>query len=74
MSTLISHAAPGARPFADYTGLNASEIHDRTRAARRRLGARAVVLGHHYQRESVMEFAEGQIVREREYFCEFPPA
>ena len=58
MSTLISNAAPGARPFADYAGLGASEIHDRTRAARRRLGTRAVVLGHHYQREAVMEFAD----------------
>jgi quinolinate synthase len=58
VSTLISHAAPGARPFAEYTGLSASETHDRTREARRRLGTRAVVLGHHYQRENVMEFAD----------------
>jgi quinolinate synthase len=49
---------PGARPFADYAGLDDAAIHERTLAARRRLGARAVVLGHHYQRESVMAFAD----------------
>uniref|UniRef100_A0A832MKP5 Quinolinate synthase n=1 Tax=Eiseniibacteriota bacterium TaxID=2212470 RepID=A0A832MKP5_UNCEI len=47
-----------ARPFADYAGLPADEIRARTWAARRALGSRAVVLGHHYQRDSVMEFAD----------------
>jgi quinolinate synthase len=47
-----------ARPFSDYAALGAAEIRERTRAARRRLGRRAVVLGHHYQRDSVMEFAD----------------
>ncbi len=47
-----------ARPFADYAALAASEIHARTWAAKRALGARAVILGHHYQRESVIEFAD----------------
>jgi quinolinate synthase len=50
--------APGARPFAEYAPLGASEIRARTRAARERLGGRVVVLGHHYQRESVIEFAD----------------
>ncbi len=51
---------PGARarPFADYAALPAGEIRERTWAAKRALGARLVVLGHHYQRESVMEFAD----------------
>jgi quinolinate synthase len=50
--------APGARPFAEYTALAADDIRARTIAARARLGKRAVVLGHHYQRESVIEFAD----------------
>jgi quinolinate synthase len=58
-STLQGAATPaGARPFADYAVLAASEIRDRTWAAKRTLGARAVILGHHYQRESVIEFAD----------------
>ena len=48
----------GARPFADYTLLTASEIRERTCAAKRALGSRLVILGHHYQRESVIEFAD----------------
>ncbi len=48
----------GARPFADYTLLTASEIRERTWAAKRALGSRLVILGHHYQRESVIEFAD----------------
>jgi len=55
-------AGPGnaacPRPFSEYAALPATEIRERTHAARRRLGRRAVILGHHYQRESVMEFAD----------------
>ena len=47
-----------ARPFSDYAPLLANEIRARTWEAKRTLGARAVVLGHHYQRESVIEFAD----------------
>jgi quinolinate synthase len=47
-----------ARPFSDYTTLGASEIRERTWAAKRALGGRLVILGHHYQRESVIEFAD----------------
>ncbi len=58
MSNAVLHATPGARPFAEYVALDPAEIRDRTRAARLRLGARAVILGHHYQRDSVIEFAD----------------
>jgi quinolinate synthase len=58
MTTMLSSAGPGARPFADYAALAADAIRERTWAAKRRLGRRAVILGHHYQRESVMEFAD----------------
>jgi quinolinate synthase len=48
----------GARPFSAYAALTAETIRERTWAAKRALGARAVILGHHYQRESVVEFAD----------------
>ncbi|MBI1798507.1 MAG: quinolinate synthase NadA [Candidatus Eisenbacteria bacterium] len=48
----------GARPFGEYAALAADEIRERTFAAKRALGTRAVILGHHYQRESVIEFAD----------------
>jgi quinolinate synthase len=59
MSATTLHAAPGAAiPFAAYTTLAADAIRERTRAAKRALGGRAVILGHHYQRESIIEFAD----------------
>jgi quinolinate synthase len=57
MSTILEPAA-GAIPFARYTELTADEIRERTGAAKRALGTRVVILGHHYQRESVVEFAD----------------
>ncbi len=49
---------PGARPFAEYAALSESALLERTRAARRALGARAVILGHHYQRDAIVAFAD----------------
>ncbi len=43
---------------ADYQGLTDEEIHARTRAARERLGRSTVILGHHYQRDEVIRFAD----------------
>jgi len=56
--TVTLHGTSGARPFADYAALAASEIRARTWAAKQALGSRVVVLGHHYQRDSVIEFAD----------------
>ncbi len=58
VTTLGSLTAPGARPFSEYAGLSAEEIRARIADAKRRLGRRLVILGHHYQRESVIEFAD----------------
>jgi quinolinate synthase len=58
MDTVISEPRSEARPFSEYAALAADEIRERTWAAKRRLGKRLVILGHHYQRESVMEFAD----------------
>ena len=48
----------GARPFADYAGLDDATVLRRARDAKRALGKRAVILGHHYQRESVIALAD----------------
>jgi quinolinate synthase len=56
--TLPTAGAGQALPFARYAALPASEVHERTWAAKRALGKRCVILGHHYQRESVIEFAD----------------
>ena len=42
----------------EYMKLEAQELSARVRAARERLGARAVILGHHYQREDIIQFAD----------------
>ena len=57
LTTSLDPAAP-ARPFADFVALPAREIHERTWAAKRALGSRLLILGHHYQRQSVVEFAD----------------
>ena len=58
MSSTLMPGLSGARPFSDYAPLPASEIRERTWAAKRALGDRAVILGHHYQRDAVIEFAD----------------
>ncbi len=42
----------------DYFGLAEAELHARIEAARRGLGARLVILGHHYQRDDVICHAD----------------
>jgi quinolinate synthase len=58
MSPITVGLSRGARPFSEYAVLAADEIRARTWAAKKLLGPRAVILGHHYQRESVIEFAD----------------
>src|SRR3990172_4236345 len=41
-----------------YWGLNGAALTERIAQARRRLGTRCVVLGHHYQREDIIQFAD----------------
>src|SRR3954471_9844811 len=40
------------------TQLNDTELDDRIREARAKLGRRLVILGHHYQRDEVIKFAD----------------
>ena len=42
----------------EYWGLGSEQLVARIRAARAELGDRAVVLGHHYQREDIIQFAD----------------
>jgi quinolinate synthase len=42
----------------EYWGLQAPEVIERIRDARERLGSRCIVLGHHYQREDIIQFAD----------------
>jgi quinolinate synthase len=42
----------------EYGALAPAEITERIRAARERLGTKLIVLGHHYQREDVIAFAD----------------
>ena len=58
MTLVAGPLQTGPRPFADFVTLEAETIRERTWAAKRRLGRRAVILGHHYQRESIIEFAD----------------
>ena len=41
-----------------YLDLGPDELRERIRAARARLGERLVILGHHYQRDDIIEFAD----------------
>ncbi len=43
---------------SQYVGLSDDEMQQRIAAARARLGARVVILGHHYQRDEVIRFAD----------------
>src|ERR1700752_2099331 len=42
----------------DYRGLSDAELETRIAAARAALGQRVVILGHHYQRDEVIRFAD----------------
>ena len=48
----------GTRSFDDYTSLECAELHHRIQAARETLGDKLVILGHHYQRDEVIQHAD----------------
>jgi quinolinate synthase len=47
-----------APALEDYFGRSEAELYERIEAARRRLGSRLVILGHHYQRDDVVRHAD----------------
>ncbi|HXD60884.1 MAG TPA: quinolinate synthase NadA [Lacisediminihabitans sp.] len=59
MGDIIPTDAPrqGVLP-SEYQRASNEELHERIRAAKRSLGSRVVVLGHHYQRDEVVQHAD----------------
>jgi quinolinate synthase len=55
MTLAVAAKAPA---LEDYFGLSDAELHARIEAARRELGTRLVILGHHYQRDDVICHAD----------------
>lgn len=58
MTLVAGPLQAGPRPFSDFVALDQAAIRERTWAAKRKLGKLAVILGHHYQREGIIEFAD----------------
>ncbi|HEY0079126.1 MAG TPA: quinolinate synthase NadA [Pyrinomonadaceae bacterium] len=57
MTTLVE-TLKIAPSIEDYFGLSEAELAERIEAARRELGSRVVILGHHYQRDDVIRHAD----------------
>ncbi|HEX8285468.1 MAG TPA: quinolinate synthase NadA [Pyrinomonadaceae bacterium] len=56
--TLEVRDAAKAPALEDYFGMSEGELSERIEAARRELGARLLILGHHYQRDDVIAHAD----------------
>ena len=54
MSTVLE----AVRPIEDYLVMSDEEIAERIETARQEMGARVVILGHHYQRDDVIKHAD----------------
>jgi quinolinate synthase len=48
----------GIKPIENYLNLGEAEIYDRIQEAKKKLGDRVVILGHHYQRDDVICHAD----------------
>jgi quinolinate synthase len=55
---VLEKSAKAFPAIEDFMGLSDAELHARIEAARRNLGDRLVILGHHYQRDDVIEHAD----------------
>lgn len=56
--TIQNYDAVGELPLDNYVQLSETELYDRIQEAKRKLGARVVILGHHYQRDDVIAHAD----------------
>lgn len=54
----ILPSSPGKFPLSDYKPLGNEELAQRIAAARKQLGNRLLILGHHYQQDEVIEHAD----------------
>jgi quinolinate synthase len=57
-TTAPTRAAAELKPIEDYVNLSEAELDARIREAKRKLGSRVVILGHHYQRDDVVRHAD----------------
>jgi quinolinate synthase len=51
-------SSPGRLPLADYKVLGNGELSERIEAARKQLGDKLLILGHHYQQDEVIQHAD----------------
>jgi quinolinate synthase len=58
VETLGVRDAAKAPALEDYFGLTEGQLYERIEAARKRLGSRLIILGHHYQRDDVVCHAD----------------
>jgi quinolinate synthase len=58
MAATLTHTPSRVPALEDYFGLSEEELSERIEAARRTLGPRLVILGHHYQRDDVIRHAD----------------
>ena len=58
MTTMTDQTNPPAFELAPYQSLEEEELVKRIQAIRRQMGPRLVILGHHYQRDEVLELAD----------------
>ncbi|HEX7957243.1 MAG TPA: quinolinate synthase NadA [Pyrinomonadaceae bacterium] len=58
VETLEVGGGAKAPALEDYFGMSEAGLYERIEAARRRLGSRLIILGHHYQRDDVIAHAD----------------
>ncbi len=58
MAATLTEVSTKVPALEDYFGLSEAELYERIEAARKRLGPRLVILGHHYQRDDVICHAD----------------
>lgn len=54
----MSAVLEAVRPLEDYLVMSDAELAERIESARKQLGSRVVILGHHYQRDDVIRHAD----------------
>src|SRR5215203_4337598 len=58
VETLEVEGLAKAPALEDYFGMSEGQLSERIETARRRLGSRLIILGHHYQRDDVIAHAD----------------
>ena len=56
--TVMALNRGGVKPIEDYLSLGEQELYDRIQSAKKTLGERLVILGHHYQRDDIVCHAD----------------